>query len=190
MKDKLQSDIFKTLCAALFAGVSYFLTDCYQISMLIFNFSDPRWHITVSVGIYTAFLNGLFLFALSKRTSVQVEIIERKDKSEKIRLVDKPRAIEVRVTVNGNLKKIKSNVEVIFPQWIDVTPRGSPDLKQNEKDSQKYLIDLSGIVQNSKSEISIFYFDITMNPIYEETSRIGEILATVNGNTLRYAKNV
>jgi hypothetical protein len=29
-----------------------------------------------------------------------------------------------------------------------------------------------------------------MNPIYEETSRIGEILAKVNGNTLRYAKNV
>ncbi|MDE5414575.1 hypothetical protein [Alkalihalobacterium chitinilyticum] len=190
MKDKLQSDIFKTLSTAFLAGISYFIADFFQVSTLIFNFSDVKWHVTVSVAIYTAVLNGLLLYALSKRTNVQVVIIERKDRSDKIRIFDKPRATEVRVTVNGNLKKIRNNVEVIFPQWIDVMPKGSPDLKQSENNSHNYLIDLSGIVQNSKSEVSIFYFDITMNPIYEKTGRVGEVLAKVNGSTLRYAKSV
>ncbi|GIN59872.1 hypothetical protein J8TS2_41910 [Lederbergia ruris] len=117
-------------------------------------------------------------------------IIERKDKSDKIRLDDKPRSTVVRINVNGNLNKIKNNVVVVFPQWIDVMAKGSPDLKQSENDSQKYLIGLSSIAQNSANEVGIFYFDITINPIYEETGREGEILAKVNGNKFRYAKSV
>lgn len=190
MRDKLQSDIFKTLSTAFFAAISYFIAELFQISTLIFKFSDTKWHVTVSVAIYTAALNSFLLYALSKRTSVQVVIIERKDKSDKIRLDDKPRATEVRINLNGNLNKIKNNVEIIFPQWIDVMAKGSPDLKQSENDSQKYLIDLSGIVHNSEIEVGIYYFDITIKPIYEESGRKGEILAKVNGNKFRYAKNV
>lgn len=189
MKDKFQSDILMTISTAIFAGISYFISGYFQISTLIFKFTDIKWHVTVSVAIYTAILNGLFLYALSVRTVVNVTIIEKKDKSDKIRLDDKPRATEVRITVNGNLKRVENNVEIIFPQWIDAMAKGSPDLKQSEENPQRYLIDLSGIVQNSNNEISIFYFDITINPIYEETGRKGMIVAKINGNKFRYTKS-
>ncbi|EGQ26749.1 hypothetical protein HMPREF9372_1290 [Sporosarcina newyorkensis 2681] len=189
MNDKFQSDIFKTLATAIFAGISYLGADCFQITSLLFNFSDPMWHVTVSVAIYTAILNSLLLFLLSKRTSVKVNITERKDKSNKISLTDKPRTTEIKIAVRGNLSKITGMIEVIFPKWVDIMTKGSPDLKQCEDDSQKYFIDLSGIVENSQSEVSLFYFDITMNPLYEETGRSGEIIAKIHGNSLRYSKN-
>lgn len=189
MNDKFQSDIFKTLATAIFAGISYLGADCFQITTLLFNFSEPAWHVTVSVAIYTAFLNIILLYLLSKRTSVKVNITERKDQSNKISLTDKPRATEIKIVVRGNLKKINGTIEVTFPKWVDVMTKGSPDLMQSENDSQKYIIDLSGIVENSDSEVSLFYFDITMNPLYLETGRSGEIIAKVHGNSFRYSKN-
>ena len=189
MNDKFQSDIFKTLATAIFAGISYLVADCFQITTLLFKFSEPTWHVTVSVAIYTAFLNIILLCLLSKRTSVKVNITERKDQSNKISLTDKPRAAEIKIVVRGNLKKINGTIEVTFPKWVDVMTKGSPDLMQSENDSQKYIIDLSGIVENSDSEVSLFYFDITMNPLYLETGRSGEIIAKVHGSSFRYSKN-
>src|SRR5699024_12775495 len=72
-----------------------------------------------------------------------------------------------------------------LPDLHSFPTRRSSDLN----DSQKYLIDLSGIVENSDSEVSLFYFDITMNPLYLETGRSGEIIAKVHGNSFRYSKN-
>lgn len=189
MNDKFQSDIFKTIATAIFAGLSYLGADCFQITTLIFNFSEPAWHVTVSVVFYTAFLNITLLCLLSKRTNVKINITERKDQSNKISLTDKPRATEIKIVVRGNLKKINGTIEVTFPKWVDVMTKGSPDLMQSENDSQKYIIDLSGIVENSGSEVSLFYFDITMNPLYLDTGRSGEIIAKVHGNCFRYSKN-
>lgn len=188
MKDRLQSDIFKTLMGAIFASLSYFFANSFQISKLFLNLSDSKWHVTISVFIYTALLNSLLLWFLSLRTSVQVEIIERKDKSDKIRLDDKPRATEVKVIVDGNLKKIEETVEVTFPEWVDVMVRNTPDL--NQQSSQTYHVNLADIVSSGKSETRVFYFDITMKSLYMESGRTGEVVAKINGCSLRYHKSV
>lgn len=189
MQDKLQTDIVKSLMTALFAGISYLFCGMFQITKYFLTFSDKKWHITVSVAIYTALLNAIFLYIISKRTLISVEIMERKDKSNTIKLSDKPRAIAIKVVARGNLKKISGDIVITFPKWIDVTPKGSPDLKPDPKDTQRFLISLTDFLKDSPNEGGTFFFDINMNETYINTERIGTIQASFSGSSLRYAKD-
>ena len=172
----------------LFAAISYFIADYYQISDILFNFSDNKWHVTISVGIYTAILNMFYICISSKRTDIKVEIVDRKDKSNKVRVMDEPRSIEVITTVEGNLKNIKQNITLKFPKWIDVSTQDNPDLKIVNNDlSTTYEIILENTTKKDKK---VFKFDIYINPIYMQSGRSGVIESEFKGSSWRYNKDI
>lgn len=187
MENKMSvSDVIKYLSAPIFAALSYIIAERWQISNIIFKFSDPKAHITVSVGIYTAIMNLLFLWTLSKRTTVSSKIKDRKDQSNKIKIDEKPRKIEVEVSVSGNTNNVDEIISIVFPEWVDVSTKATPDIKLDETNPNKYNIKLSNIV-NSK-EVRSYFFDISLKTIYAETNRVGMIKATCSGNSFRYQK--
>lgn len=172
----------------LFAAISYFIADYYQISDILFNFSDNKWHVTISVGIYTAILNMFYICISSKRTDIKVEIVDRKDKSNKVRVMDEPRSIEVITTVEGNLENIKQNITLKFPKWIDVSTQDNPDLKIVNNDlSTTYEIILENTTKKDKK---VFKFDIYINPIYMQSGRSGVIESEFKGSSWRYNKDI
>lgn len=187
MENKISSsDIIKVLSTPLFAALSYIIAEKCKISEVIFKFSDSKVHTTVSVGIYAAIMNLLFLWMLSKRTMVSSKIKDRRDQSNKIKIDNKPRQIEVEIHVSGNIKGIDERISVTFPEWLDVSTKAVPDIKVDDNDSNQYHISLSNIV-NSKERRS-YFFDVTLNPIYSESNRTGIIKAVCSGKPWRYKK--
>ncbi|MDT2638634.1 hypothetical protein P7D31_00700 [Enterococcus dongliensis] len=187
MENKMTvSDVIKYLSAPVFAAMSYIIAERWQISNAIFKFSDPKVHITVSVGIYTAIMNLFFLWALSKRTTVSSKVKDRKDQSNKIKIDEKPRKIEVEVEVTGNTNNIDEIISIVFPEWIDVSTKAVPDIKADENNPNQYNIKLSNIV--NYKEVRSYFFDINLKTIYAQTNRVGMIKATCSGNFWRYQK--
>lgn len=187
MENKLSvSNVIKYFSAPVFAALSYIIAERWQISNNIFKFSDPKVHITVSVGIYTAIMNLFFLWVLSKRTTVSSKVKDRKDESDKIKIDEKPRKIEIEVSVSGNTNNVDEKIIVVFPEWIDVSIKATPDIKVDENNPNIYSIELVNIV-NSK-EVRSYFFDISLKTIYAESNRVGMIKATCSGNFWRYQK--
>ena len=105
MKPELKSNIIKIFFTVFFSCLSYIICEYFKISEILFNFKKDSWNVTVSIAIYVAILNIVYLYIVSLKTEVMVEIKDNKDKSNNITISDKPRRISVAVQVKGNLKK-------------------------------------------------------------------------------------
>lgn len=185
MKPELKSNIIKIFFTVFFSCLSYIICEYFKISEILFNFKEDSWNVTVSIAIYVAILNIVYLYIVSLKTEVMVEIKDNKDKSNNITISDKPRRISVAVQVKGNLKKIDGKVEIIFPYWLDIMAKAVPDL--SEITENKYEINLTDINSLNKETITV-YFDINIKTNYDSSARNGEISSNINCRRFRYTK--
>ena len=185
MKPELKSNIIKIFFTVFFSCLSYIICEYFKISEILFNFKEDSWNVTVSIAIYGAILNIVYLYIVSLKTEVMVEIKDNKDKSNNITISDKPRRISVAVQVKGNLKKIDGKVEIIFPYWLDIMAKAVPDL--SEITENKYEINLTDINSLNKETITV-YFDINIKTNYDSSARNGEISSNINCRRFRYTK--
>lgn len=181
MEDKLQSPILKSAMTAVFVIVSYLISNCFLVTEYFLSFLESKWHLTVSVAIYTAIQNIFFLFLLSKRTEINVDIYDKKDESHSISIEEKPRKIIAKIKLSGHLDDIQETVTITFPEWVDSMIEADPGIKQISISPDVYCIKLSD------KEIS-FAFDIAIKDIYGGTSRKNDIFAEISGKSLRYNK--
>lgn len=182
MEDKLQSPIFKSLMTGVFVALSYLISDLFLITTIILPILNSKWHVTVSVAIYTGLLNALFLFLLSFRTNINVDVCDKKDESYNVTIDERPRNIALKIKISGNVKNIKETVSIVFPEWIDLTVAADPSIKLASGKTNEYIIALS------EKEIS-FTFSVSVNPSYQSVTRKNSITTKITGNFCRYSKH-
>ncbi|MGX6962938.1 hypothetical protein [Vagococcus xieshaowenii] len=181
MEDKLQHPIFKAIMTGVFVTISYLISNNFLITKHFLVLSDPKWHVTVSVSIYSGLLNALFLYLLSLRTTIRVDITDKKDESYNILVDETPRSVVVKVKVLGNKEGIKEKVTIKFPEWIDSMVKADPSIKQVGNSQSEYCITIN------EEEIS-FTFDIGIKPMYDTAGRKNDISSEITGNIFRYCK--
>ncbi|EOF77703.1 hypothetical protein [Enterococcus faecium] len=166
--------------------LSYFICQWFSISEYIFRINNENWNSSISLTIYAGILNYLYSLLLSKRTEITVLIRDKGDRSDKIKVGEKPRRISVEVSVKGNLKNLSGNIEIVFPSWIDIMMKATPDIYEIEG-TNRYKIDLSDI-KSVIEENATYYFDINTKSIYLDSPRNGQISSEIKCGCFRYSK--
>lgn len=182
MSNKWSTDLLKASFTIMFVLISYPLAIFLNVGAIV-PLLPKKLEFPFSIAVYTALLNFLLFLYLSSRTTIKATVIEKIDKSNKIKISSKPRKIAVKTEILGNNKAVTGELLITFPDWIDVTKTNDPGIKTITQSMYSY--DLS----NGSSTYTC-YFDINLKEVHMNAEREDKIKVEFKGNKLRYGKDM
>lgn len=135
-----------------------------RISILSYFLADEQNSFALTVGVYTIILTSIKVAAkkwiLHKKTKIIADVSLNKDDEfslkQKIKLSNnKTRNMYLRVKIEGNVKRLKSNfIRLVFPMGVTAQSSDIDALNENNKENV-LLIPLKDICENDISYIKI-----------------------------------
>ncbi|UAT31986.1 hypothetical protein K7T73_07135 [Bacillus badius] len=129
---------------------------------------DKRIVWALDFGIYNSLISVTFsvvnYFIRQKKLYINVELLNKEEDVNEITLKETPKEIYVKIQIEGTRKNIPSNMQLIFPHWVDFQTKPQPYLTINDTEN-KCLIDINYFISN-KDNISLttsITFDVISN---------------------------
>lgn len=185
MNNRWSTDLIKSFFTLIFIFLSYLISNKFNIISnlsIISNNLPEKAVFTMGVAVYTAILNFLLFSFLSYRSRILVRVLDKKDKSDRIKILEKPRSIVVEIEINDTSIN-KGKVTIKFPEWIDVMKSNDPAIKTITPHTFDYLF------EERTNKLSV-HFDINLNILYLNSEREGEISADFHGNRIKYGTTI
>lgn len=181
MNSKWKNDLIKSSCTLGFIFLSYYLAskiNLFSYIPIIKNSLPKKALFSMAVAIYTAILNFIMFTYLSYRSQISIKILDKKDESDTIKIIDKPRTIVVKIEISNSLIN-KGYVIIRFPKWVDVMKSNDPYIKTITTSKFKYSFE--------EGTTKIYpTFDITLSERHSISEKEGEISAKFHGNKVKY----
>ncbi|MDI4570443.1 hypothetical protein [Bacillus altitudinis] len=130
-----------------------FINQGWSIAEFLWFTKNEKIAWTLDLALYTFLINVIISLCkiITFRLDCEVSILNKKENFSAITVKEaNPEKIFIELKLEGKPIKLKNNLEIAFPHWLDiqVTPKPYLTFKENEN---KYLIDLNYFIDHKQN---------------------------------------
>ncbi|PFZ73689.1 hypothetical protein COL72_08430 [Bacillus toyonensis] len=168
-KKEMKNEIKKNLKNIVVLGLAVLLINLNVSITTMMNFTTNSKIIwTLDLGIYSALFSMILsiinYFVKVQKLHINVELLSKPEDVNELKIGEEPRAIRLKITLDGKCREILEPLEVNFPEWLDVQCKPSRYLIFNET-SNKAIIDLNHLLAQKEyiKKTESITFDLIAN---------------------------